>query len=386
MKIAYFVHDVYDAAVERRIRMFNAGGASTIVLGFRRRDRPLTELCGAPVIDLGRTEDARMTQRVGAVIGGLMRPGRILAATLGADVIVGRNLEAFALACRARAAAPTARLVYECLDIHRLLIGSSLPARAVQAVQARLLGGTNLVLTSSPAFEREYFRPRLLNLPPVHLVENKLLMLDDPQAPLAGSMSAPVSDALPPSPPWTIGWFGMLRCRRTFDLLAELVRSSAGRIKVIIAGRPSPAQFTDFEERVAAVPGFTFHGAYVSGDLPKLYAQCHFAWAIDFFEEGLNSSWLLPNRIYEAMAHGVVPIALDSVEVGRWLSARDAGLVVPDAGPSLREILLTMDPPQLERLRAEVAAVPATDLIATRADCDVLLAALRGSFARGDGA
>ena len=374
MKIVYFVHDVHDAAVERRVRRFNASGASTIVLGVRRRDQPMTQLLGAQVIDLGKTEDGKMAQRVSAVFASLLRPGAILEAAKGADVIIGRNVEAFALAARARAAAPQARLVYECLDIHRLLLGSSLPAKAVQAVQARLLKNADLVLTSSPAFEREYFRQRVPRLPPVYLIENKVLALD--------ASAVPPSDrgtvAHPDGPPWTIGWFGMLRCKRTFDVLADLVRHSDGRIKVVIAGRPSPAEFTDFAAMVAKVPGFTFLGPYVAADLPQLYAQCHFAWAIDFFEEGLNSSWLLPNRIYEAMAYGAVPIALRSVEVGRWLGERSAGLVLPDAGASLRQAFQTLDHQRLRQLQAGVASVPWSDLIATRTDCDALLAAVMG--------
>ena len=374
MKIVYFVHDVHDAAVERRVRMFNAAGAITTVLGFRRRDEPLTKLHGAQVIDLGKTEDGRMAQRVSAVFANLLRPKAILEAAKGADVIIGRNVEAFALATRARVAAPQARLVYECLDIHRLLLGSSLPSKAVQAVQARLLKNADLVLTSSPAFEREYFRKRVPDVPPVFLIENKVPDLDGTAFADAVHQSASAD----PGPPWIIGWFGMLRCKRTFDVLADLVRQSEGRIKVVIAGRPSPAEFTDFAAMVAKVPGFTFHGAYVAADLPRLYAQCHFAWAIDFFEEGLNSSWLLPNRIYEAMAHGVVPIALLSVEVGRWLAARSAGLVLADAGPSLHQSFQAIDQQQFEQLTAGVGRVPRSDIIATKADCDALLAAMIG--------
>lgn len=374
MKIVYFVHDVHDAAVARRVMMFNAAGATTTVLGFRRRDHTLAQLCGAQVIDLGKTEDGQMVQRVKAVFANLLRPMTILQAAKGADIIIGRNLEAFALASRARTAAPDARLVYECLDIHRLLLGSSMPARAVQAVQSRLLRNTDLLLTSSPAFERDYFRRRVPHLPPVYLIENKVLDLDGIASPAGGVV--PTSADI--GSPWTIGWFGMLRCKRTFDLLADIVRQSAGRIRVVIAGRPSPAEFGDFEAMVANVPGFTFQGAYVATDLPRLYAQCHFAWAIDFFEEGLNSSWLLPNRIYEAMAHGVVPIALSSVEVGRWLEARSAGLVLPDAGVSLHEALLTMNQEGFGQLKAAVNRVPRSDLIATTADCEALVAALIG--------
>jgi succinoglycan biosynthesis protein ExoL len=374
LKIVYFVHDVHDAAVERRVRMFNASGASTTVLGFRRRDRTLAQLHGAPVIDLGKTEDGRMAQRVSAVFANLLRSQVLLEAAKGADIIIGRNVEAFGLAARARAASPQARLVYECLDIHRLLLGSSLPAKAVQAVQARLLKNADLVLTSSPAFEREYFRKRLPCLPPVYLIENKLLLLDGAASHAAADLPASADTG----PPWTIGWFGMLRCKRTFDLLADLVRQSEGRINVLIAGRPSPAEFTDFPAMVAKVPGFTFHGAYAAADLPQLYARCHFAWAIDFFEEGLNSSWLLPNRIYEALAHGVVPIALSSVEVGRWLAARSVGLVLPDAAVSLQQAFSAMDMQHFRQLRAQVDEVPKSDVIATKADCDALLAAMIG--------
>ncbi|OYX61914.1 MAG: hypothetical protein B7Y89_11550 [Novosphingobium sp. 32-60-15] len=368
MKIVYFVHDVHDAAVERRVRMFNASGATTTVLGFRRRDQPLTQLLGAQVIDLGKTEDGKMAQRVGAVFANLLRPGPILEAAKGADVIIGRNLEAFALAARARAAAPQARLVYECLDIHRLLLGSSLPAKAVQAVQARLLKNADLVLTSSPAFEREYFRPSVPRLPPVYLIENKVLALDASAVPPSGQGTV----ASPPGPPWIIGWFGMLRCKRTFDILADLVRQNEGRIKVVIAGRPSPAEFTDFAAMVAKVPGFTFLGPYVTSDLPHLYAQCHFAWAIDFFEEGLNSSWLLPNRIYEAMAYGAVPIALRSVETGRWLERHQSGVTLDDELKEITKQVVMLEASQYLALKASVDSVPRAAIFATQVDCDAL--------------
>jgi hypothetical protein len=232
LKIAYFVHDLNDAAVKRRVEMFRAGGAEVTVLGFRRRADFPSDIHGARVIDLGRTEDARMAQRAGAVLGRVLRPAILLNAAAGADVIIGRNLEAFALAARARRASPRARLVYECLDIHRLLIETSVPARILQAIQARLLRKTDLILTSSPAFVREYFEPSVPDMPPVHLLENKLLTLGEAHS----AEPAPEHPTPAMAPPWTIGWFGMLRCRKTFDLLAEIVGASEGQIRVLIAG------------------------------------------------------------------------------------------------------------------------------------------------------
>lgn len=367
MKIAYVVHDVNDAAVARRLRMLRAAGAVPTLIGFRRRDEPTDTVDGTPVIDLGRTRDAKMAQRALAVAKNLALPQRILAAAQGADVIIGRNLEALALAARMRRAVPRASLIYECLDIHRLLLGTSAAAKMVQRVEGALLKQVDLVLTSSPAFERDYFSRRSMLSAPVMLLENKLLMLDQHR---------PVANPAPPAPPWTIGWFGMLRCSRTFNVLAGLVDRSAGRICVEIAGRPSPAEFGDFDAMVARVPGFTYRGSYQPKDLPALYARCHFAWAIDYFEEGLNSKWLLPNRLYEATSFGVVPIALNSVETGRWLDQRSAGITI-DTADDLDAILGALDTDRYATYRAAVTRIPKADLVCDLRDCEALITAFR---------
>lgn len=370
-RIAYLVHDLNDAAVARRIAMLRTGGAEVAVAGFRREARVPDSVAGARAIDLGRTADARLAQRAGMVAANLGRPAALIEAVRGADVVIARNLESLALAARARRAAPGARLVYECLDIHRSLLGRSVPARAVQWIEGRLLARVDLLIVSSPAFLREYFdRRRPLDAPAL-LVENKLLALEGP---------LPVSAAPPPGPPWTIGWFGMLRCRRTFEVLSALARAMAGRVRVLIAGRPSPAEFADFPALVAAAPHCEYAGPFTPDQLPELYARCHFAWAIDWFEEGLNSTWLLPNRLYEASALGVVPIALRTVETGRWLAARGAGVLLDDGDPApqLRDLFDRLDAPAYARLREAVAAIPREALVATAADCEMLLDAVAG--------
>lgn len=368
MKLLYIVHDLHDSAVLRRVQMLRAAGVDLVVAGFRRRDAVPDTVGGVPAIDLGRTEDGRFAQRVAAVLRNVALPGRLLAAAKGCDVIVGRNLEALALALRARKAAPDARVVYECLDIHRLLLGNSAPARLLQAIEARMLAHVDLVLTSSPAFERDYFQNRPTLRAPVMLLENKLLVLEG---------AAPQPSEPPAGPPWVIAWFGMLRCARTFDILAALAEKHAGRVQVHIAGRPSPAVFEDFEARVAAAPNLHYSGPYTAEDLPRLYQPCHFAWAIDYFEEGLNSKWLLPNRLYEATSFGVVPIALRSVETGKWLDAHDAGLTIDDALAGL-DALGTLSPEGYAALRAKVTALDPGDVVATIADCRALRAALEG--------
>lgn len=370
-RIAYLVHNLADAAVARRIAMLRAGGADVVVLGFCRDEVPPTQVAGVRAISLGRTRDAALAQRAARVGANLLRSATLLDGCRGADVIIARNLETLALGHWAQARLGGVRLVYESLDIHRSLLGQGLKSRAMRGLERWLMQGCALLLTSSPAFLRNYFVPmQSLGLPSL-LVENKLLLLDgDPGVP---------PDGPPPGPPWTIGWFGNLRCRKTLAALVRLADQGEGRIRILIAGKASPAEFPDFEQQVRR-PHIEYSGPYRADDLPGLYAQCHFAWAIDYFEEGLNSTWLLPNRLYEASSFGAVPIALDSVETGRWLAGYGAGLLLC-AGVELEQLearIAELDGEAYALLRDAVLTIPRGDLVAGRDECRELLRVIAG--------
>jgi succinoglycan biosynthesis protein ExoL len=369
MRIGYIVHDLADPAVARRVRMLEAGGAQVRLAGFRRGEVALHEVAGVPALDLGQTRDAAMTQRAVAVLRACLDIGPLHDWLADCEVVMARNLESLTVASRIRHAR---RLVYECLDIHRMLTGTGPHHRAVQAVERALLASIDLLVTSSPAFVRAHFAGR--TTAPVLLVENKLLRLDLAEAGQAHR------DPVPPAtvPPFVIGWFGMLRCRRSLDTLCALAATLEGRVEVVIAGKPSPVELPDLAERAAASPHVTFTGPYDAAGLKDLYARCHFAWAIDWFEEGQNSAWLLPNRLYEAQAHGCVPLALAGVETGNWLAAHGTGVVLAPDASDLVATMQAMDAQRLADLRKAVLALDPAALVATKADCAALVDALRG--------
>ena len=360
--IAYLVHDLRDAAVARRVAMLQAGGATVTVAGFRRGDSAPATIAGAPAIDLGRTSDGQLGQRALAVAKTMAADTALRAGVRHADVIMARNLEMLVLAARLRGGR---RLVYECLDIHRSLLGTGVAARAIQQVERALLGGVDLVITSSNRFADDYFRARRQVRAPVLLVENKVL------APAA----AP-PQRIAAGPPWVIGWFGMLRCRRSLDLLTRLVQQGNGQIRVVLAGVPAEREVGDLAAHVAGVPGMDWRGRYAAADLPGLYGDVHFAWAIDYFEEGLNSAWLLPNRLYEALAHGAVPIALASVETGRWLERNRVGLTIGDDDGAAQALLSAMTAQRLADCRRAVDALPASSVTTSAAEMHALVSAI----------
>jgi hypothetical protein len=249
-----------------------------------------------------------------------------------------------------------------------MMLGDGAASKALRGLERMLLGSIRRVIVSSPAFLSAYFVARQRFDGPTLLLENKLLRLDG---------AAPPTPVRPPvGGPWRIGWFGVIRCQKSLDMLCALTEASEGKLEVVIRGRPARHEFRDFDAQVAATPGVRFEGAYTPDDLPRCYGEVHFAWAIDYFEEGQNSTWLLPNRLYEAGAHGVPPIALADVETGHWLAARDAGLLIGDPVPELGAILKTLDAPGYEALRAGIAAIPVDAFVAGEDECRRLVAAL----------
>lgn len=326
--VLYLAHDVSDPAIRRRVLMLKAGGARLSVAGFLRDDNLLKSDADLSLVLLGKTADGRLGQRIRAVLNAWIRLRRLLEGLPKPDLIIARNLEMLVLSKAVSRCFGGVPIVYECLDIHRLLLDRGIKGRLLRATEAHFGKAAVLLMTSSPAFVTHYFKPiSKLNLPFL-LVENKVLDF--------GGTSGSTRDARPPGPgqPWRIGWFGAIRCRKSLDLLSSFAISMKGQVEIVIRGRVSPREFPDFEQQIASHPYISFHGAYRNPeDLADIYHQVQFVWAIDFFEEGLNSEWLLPNRLYEGALHGAIPIALKSTQTGQHLQTMGLGLLLDDAEP-----------------------------------------------------
>ncbi|MBZ9798845.1 glycosyl transferase family 1 [Mesorhizobium sp. ES1-4] len=374
LHVLYLVHDVSDPAVRRRITMLRAGGARVTLAGFRRTANPIADVEGLRPIDLGATRDGRFTQRLAAVAKAAVSLRTKLRGTPRADLIIARNLEMLALARRARSAFGAAvPIVYECLDIHRLVLRDDVLGKALRAAERHLARDVKLLVTSSPAFVANYFKPFRQVAAPVELVENKYFEI---AAILPGEREAVEG---PVAPPWRIGWFGALRCRRSLELLAGFTRRMEGRFEIVLRGRPALSEFPDFHAFVDAEPYLSFRGPYRNPeDMAAIYQDVHFSWAIDFFEEGQNSEWLLPNRLYEGCRFGAVPISMDNTETGRFLRQQDIGVLLPHATPEALETALgSMEQHRFGRLKARVLVHNPRMWSHDRSDCSALVEKLR---------
>jgi succinoglycan biosynthesis protein ExoL len=376
-RIAYFAHDLADPAVHRRARMLRAGGAAVTPIGFHRTQMPPTSVAGRVPLSLGRTIEGRLASRALSVLTAIAKLGDLAGQVADMHVIMARNLEMLAIASMARRRyAPSARLIYECLDIHGMMIANNPIGGFLRLLESRLGREVDLLLTSSPAFERNYFAVRRFHAA-VKLVENKLLLLEDDPA--------PAPESRPGAPPWRIGWFGMIRCRRSLEILRALTQSMRGDVEVVIRGRPSPAVFSNFEEAIAGMPYIHYGGPFDNpADLAHIYGDVHFAWAIDYYEHGSNSAWLLPNRIYEGPSFGAVPIGVAHVETGRWLAEHGIGVVLGEPlEQELHDFFRQLSAETYVALTQAITALPRTAFICGRDECrDLVDAVYRGPTVR----
>ena len=145
LKIAYLVHDLSDPAVHRRVRMLKAGAGQIKIAGFTRVATPPKHIEGCEAISLGLTRDGQLLERIGSVAMAALRLERLKEVLGGCQLVLARNLEMLFLASAARRRyAADAALVFECLDIHRLLLRdtlsrSTLASDGKQARQRRRL-------------------------------------------------------------------------------------------------------------------------------------------------------------------------------------------------------------------------------------------------------
>ncbi len=187
-------------------------------------------------------------------------------------------------------------IVYELGDIREAMTEKSFKAIMLRFFERKLIKNVFLIVVTSQAFVKEYFKKiQKVKTKHYYVVENKI---QKKEALL--SLSEPISDKERGS--ITIGYFGLLRCPRSWEILKKVSENGKGKFKLSVRGIPfGPLESIDGDFQGNGM--ISYGGAYEAPqDLPKMYNEVDLVWACYPFssEETGNHIWARTNRFYEA--------------------------------------------------------------------------------------
>ncbi len=372
LTIAFFGHDADESTILKRADAFLRQGCRVVGFMFRR-DR-VGRKSGSLFrnVELGSTRDRSYLHRLPRLLLGIWRAVRARATLHQADVIYARNIDMLAVSLAAKALTGSHAIVaYEVLDIQRPFLRQDTVGTIFRLAERLMLRRCALLVVSSPDFVEQYFAPVQGRRTAWFLLENKVP---------PGVSDDTTAVRKPAGPPWVIGWYGTLRCRRSLSILCSLADRLGDRVEIRIGGRPSLEDLTvtEIEDAVGQRAGMRYIGGYASpADLAAIYGPVHFSWCVDYIDAGTNSDWLIPNRIYEGGLLGTVALARRATATGRLVEGRGYGFGFDEPlEPAVMAFLRDLDATTFDEARSRLREA-SEDAFVDRADSADLIASLR---------
>lgn len=360
-RIAFFGHDVTDAAIRRRVKSFQDDGLDVQGFMMRRRESGTVDW---PNTDLGETRDGAFIQRFRSIFSGASKAAAKADTLRRADVIYARNLDMLATAfLTKRKLKLKTPVIYECLDVHRLLCRKDVVGKALRWIEGSLLKRCIGLVVSSPAFLSEHFEKHYAGQYRALLVENRLTEAFE-------GLQRPEKKKIRTEGSLRLGWVGMLRCQRTLDLMCQLAETLGDRLEIRVHGIPAEREIPNFHDQIGKHENIKFFGRYrAPEDLAEIYGDLDFVWSGDFMEAGLNSVWLLPNRLYEGGFYACPALTPAGTQTAKWLAERKCGLEVeePLETTLLHEVeALIADPSPLQTCADQLLALSTDTFVQPR--------------------
>lgn len=186
------------------------------------------------------------------------------------------------------------KFVYEVGDIRKVFTKNGVVGKFFRLLEKFVLRKAYLVVVTSEAFINEYFKgiQRVRNVK-YHVIENKPELNElfkEKQARIKGE-NAKIK----------IGYFGVLRCLRSWEILKDLLEKYPDKFELYIRGLIVEPK--TIEEECNRMSNVQYDGTYVvPNDLNRMYNQIDIVWACYPYQGKQlgNWCWAKTTRFYEA--------------------------------------------------------------------------------------
>jgi succinoglycan biosynthesis protein ExoL len=209
--------------------------------------------------------------------------------------------------------------VMEVGDLREIQLRVGIVGKSVRFLEKLFLGKCAFVVSTSEGFIEAYYRkikPDLNYL----ILENKLEKGALPQSESINLESEKI----------TIGYFGVLRCNWSWQVLCALAERNPNRFQIFVAGYN--LSIDNFEEEIEKHDNIEYYGTYKSPDeLHTIYGQVDLIWGVypvPTSESEQNWKWAKTNRFYESLYYQRPMIVLKDSGDAKAVKILQSGLAI----------------------------------------------------------
>lgn len=318
MKILLLVPALSSVDAQNRLEGIEKQGVECSVAGFDRRYYPGKDW-GREVTSLGYVEHENYLKRLLILFKAIpsirvLANGKHSVYTFSFDLLL---IAYFALIFKRN----KPKLLYDVSDIRPAFIGSGLSARILRYAETLLLKRVAVVVVTSRAYVSEYFHKiQQLHSVLFHLIENKL---NPGFAPVPTECSYHNRST---KTSFTIGYFGLIRCERSLQVLINSATRFDGRIKVKIRGTFLGTE--SYQKQIEEHPYMSYGGPYITpDDLEAIFKEVDLSW-LAHAHSAINTKWARTFRFYHASYYRCPMIAQEGSQDGLVVDELGIGMTV----------------------------------------------------------
>lgn len=288
-KIIFLLPVSTDAYLRKRVTALECEGAQPLIFAFERDHYPAKPW--HPYQTLGRISDGDYLKRIPQLLKAVVKV-RPYAEDVQALYCFGLDLLTVGwLASRGKP--KHFKLVYEVADIREILLSKGIAGYILRWLERFLLRYVDISVVTSQAYIDYYFHEiQAAYHVPFQVIENKLFLSEIPQIPVTTKPIDKAAETI------TIGYFGLIRCRRSWEVLKQLVKQGKGRFRVYIRGIISDS-LSDMREEIRQTEHVDFGDSYIREDLPEMYSRIDLSW-LPTYTDTSQLKWARTNRYYQA--------------------------------------------------------------------------------------
>lgn len=331
MNVLFVIPSITSSYHQFRVLELRKQDVNCFVTGFER-DYYEGKPWDMPVESLGFVEHMNYKKRLGTLLKAIPS---IRKQSKGMDAVLCFNLDMLFITWLALIGVHNKpAMIYDVGDIRTSLVKEGVTAKLLRVIERFLLQRISLLMVTSEAYITEYFEGiQGMKRVDILLLENKLNRHDTPPP------IAQLQDTWSDKRPLTIGYFGVLRCRKSLKMLNRIALEGDGNVKVIVRGVFLDTE--DLEGMIQMNPYMNYEGPYVfPDDLAKIHAEVDMSWLVHAHTRQ-NTMWARIFRFYHACFYGVPMIAQSGSKDGDEVLRYDIGFCIDIEKPdeSIQTIL-----------------------------------------------